>query len=214
MMEMAWRPPARDDVMSDRLEPRVAPFARAIDGAKQSGEAARRLAGGFDDEESPEEIVERTRSGAAILALLAAMACTEPAPCLADEPPADAKARRAAQEERREQMSALSPFSQVAAPPGVEVKPAGMGEGEGTYRYWRVKAEGTLSPAQLIEHYGSALEGLGWSFRPSIEEGVVAYRTGEYRDTEGAIWHVLALAAPSLAAADRCIVTIHLTRVE
>jgi len=157
--------------------------------------------------------MKRSRLAARGAATLAALVWLGSTGSFAGEPPPDYEARKAAMEAHREQMKALSPFSIVAAPSGVEVKPAGSGDSPRSYRYWRAKADGSITPTELVEHYVAGLRELGWSFRPSIEEGVVTLRTGEYQDPEGASWHVLILAAPSLATAGRCIITIHLTQV-
>ena len=147
------------------------------------------------------------------LALIAAFMWLRPSIALAGEPPPDAEARRAAMEEHREHMKALSPFSMVAAPLGVEMKAAGSGESERTYRYWRAKGDGAVSAVDLVAHYVTGLQALGWKFRAVTEEGPVAFRTGEYHDAEGGTWHVLVLAAPSLETQGRCIITFHLTQV-
>lgn len=157
--------------------------------------------------------MKRSRSMSVTFVLAAAIAGLVPSSAAAGELPPDVEARRAAMEEHREHMKALSPFSIVGPPPEVEVEPGGSGESDGTYRYWRAKADGAISAVELVEHYAVGLQALGWTFRPTIEEGVVALRTGEYRDPEGAIWHVLVLAAPSFATAGRCIITVHLTQV-
>jgi len=116
-------------------------------------------------------------------------------------------------EEHREEMKALSPFSIVASPRDVEVKGAGSGESERTYRYWRAKAHGAISPADLLEHYATELRPPGWTFGPVTEERTVAFRIGEYHDAAGAVWHALVLAAASLETTGRRIITFHLTRL-
>jgi len=132
-----------------------------------------------------------------------------------EDEPHDHEAVRAQIEEHRERMRALSPFSLVPAPEGVEVRSRGSSEGEaGTVRSWRAVADGEISSVALIEHYANMLEEMGWTFRPAFEEGVVAIRTGEHRDSEGATWHVLVLAAPSRTRDGSCVITFQLTRVD
>ena len=157
-----------------------------------------------------EVIMNRAEAVAASLLAVATLAGPVPSSGYADEPPPEAEAARS---EHQERMRALSPFSLVPAPVGVEVKRSGSGESDRTYRYWRAKAEGSISPLELVEHYTAGLQALGWSCRPAIAEGAVVLRTGEYRDPEDATWHVLVLAAPSLAKPGRCLITFHLTQV-
>lgn len=148
------------------------------------------------------------------LAPLAAVAWFGAAGAFAGEPPADIDERRAAMEAQRERMRALSPFAMVAAPAGVEVKHLSSGESDRNYRFWHAKADGAISAKELVEHYAAGLQELGWTFRASLEEGAVSLRTGEHQDAEGATWHFVLLAAPSLATPGRCILTIHLTLIE
>jgi hypothetical protein len=115
--------------------------------------------------------------------------------------------------EARDRMQAISPLAKVHPPNGVEMKPKGSSESPGNYRQWNALARGSISPLQLIEHYTSGLATAGWSFHPPLEEGTVALQTGEYRDSEGVLWHVLVLSAPSFAEADACSVTFRLTQI-
>ena len=94
-------------------------------------------------------------------------------------------------EEHREHMKALSPFSMVAAPPEVEVKPAGSGESDRSYRYWRSKAEGAISPVERAASHTPGLFVVNLapselaqqvepaSFRQSKAQDL-AYSVGEY----------------------------------
>jgi len=115
--------------------------------------------------------------------------------------------------EGRDRMIAISPLTKVQPPNGVEVRSKGSSESPGNYREWNALARGPISPPQLLEHYTARLATAGWSFRPLVEEGTVALRTGEYRDSEGVLWHVLVLSAPSFAQADACTVTFRLTQL-
>ena len=115
--------------------------------------------------------------------------------------------------EAGEDHSERSPLRGLVPPTESEPPRPGGGSGGVDFEEWRLRIHTQKLAAEVLEHYGDQLAGMGWQLRSNSTEGSIAFSTWQVLGDDGNAYHGLLVSSDGVRERGSVTLSLRLTAI-